>query len=213
MQVILMGPPGSGKGTQADVLSKKLGLPHLSTGNMLRREIAEKTPLGFKVEEIMGKGLLVPDDVVLEILAKKLASPECSQGYLLDGFPRNVAQAEMLDALLAKTRKKIDAVVNLEVTRDEVVRRLSGRRTCMACGTVTHVSTTASNACFKCGGQLIQRQDDSIESVTTRLDVYEKQTKPLIQYYAQRKLLKNVTAMGTPQEITLRVLSALGLSF
>ena len=209
MQLILLGSPGAGKGTQAQALAQKLGVPHVSTGNILRKEISDGSELGKKVGKTIAEGLLVSDEIIIEILSERIQRDDCSEGFILDGFPRTEKQAKTLDELLAKLNRPINYAVNLEVPFQEILKRITGRRTCMKCASVVHLQNHSSDACPKCGGQLIQRDDDSEESVRIRLDVYEKQTKPLTDYYKTKKILKNVRGTGTPQEVMERVLKAI----
>ena len=204
MKIVFLGPPGAGKGTQAEQIIGKLSIPQISTGEILRRAIREKTPTGLEAQSYIEKGALVPDDVVVRIVRERLAEADCAGGYLLDGFPRTVPQAEALDSF-----ESIDAVVNLEVPRELLIHRLSGRRVCAACGYTTHIDL-GEDKCVKCGGALTQRKDDAPESVENRLVVYEQQTKPLIDYYAGKGLLTNVDGSKPLAEVTKAILAALG---
>jgi adenylate kinase len=204
MKIVFLGPPGAGKGTQAEVIVKRLGIPQISTGEILRRAIREKTQTGLEAQSYIEKGALVPDDVVVRIVRDRLQEADCQGGYLLDGFPRTLAQAEALD-----TFEKIDAVINLEVPQDLLIHRLSGRRVCANCGYTTHVDR-GEEKCPKCSKELTQRKDDAPESVKNRLVVYEEQTKPLIDYYAERGLLKNVDGAGALADVSAAILAALG---
>ena len=190
MKIVFLGPPGAGKGTQAEKIISRLGIPQISTGEILRRAIREKTPTGLEAQSYIEKGALVPDDVVVRIVRDRIAEPDCKNGYLLDGFPRTLPQAEALASF-----ESIDVVVNLEVPASLLIHRLSGRRVCAQCGYTTHVDRGEAK-CPKCGAELTQRKDDAPESVQNRLDVYEKQTKPLIDFYAEKGLLKNVDGPG-----------------
>jgi adenylate kinase len=195
MKIILMGPPGAGKGTQAEVLVQKLGIPHISTGDMFRAAIKNQTPLGVKAKEFMDAGHLVPDEVTIGIVEERLAQDDCQKGFLLDGFPRTVAQADALTGILAKMQVKLDGIVNIEVDQDKLIARLTGRRVCRQCGATFHEMFNApqkTGVCDKCGGELYQRSDDSEETALNRLDVYNKQTEPLIAYYSERGLLFNI---------------------
>lgn len=204
MKIVFLGPPGAGKGTQAEHIIAKLSIPQISTGEILRRAIREKTPTGLEAQSYIEKGALVPDDVVVRIVRERLAEADCAGGYLLDGFPRTVPQAEALDSF-----ETIDAVINLEVPRELLIHRLSGRRVCAACGYPTHIDR-GEDKCVKCGGELTQRKDDAPESVENRLVVYEQQTKPLTEYYARKGLLTNVDGAKPLQEVTKAILAALG---
>jgi len=195
MRLILMGPPGSGKGTQAEFISKGFNIPHISTGDMFRKAISEKTELGTKAKEYLDSGRLVPDEVTVGIVEERLQQDDCLQGFLLDGFPRTVAQAEALDEFIAGMPFELDAVINIEVPREEILKRLTGRRMCRECGASYHVDFSPPlqpDRCDKCGGDLYQRDDDKESTINKRLDVYKEQTEPLIAYYGERGLLKNI---------------------
>lgn len=197
MRLVLLGPPGAGKGTQARLLAEKLDLPHISTGEMLRAAVEQQTELGLRVKGVMDRGELVPDDLIIAVVEERLARPDAQEGFLLDGFPRTVAQAEALEALLAKQGRPLTAVLDLEVDEAEIVRRLSGRRVCEGCGANFHVTSmppVVAGKCDHCGSNLIQREDDTPEAITRRLQVYRAQTQPLIDFYRDRKLLKTVNA-------------------
>lgn len=195
MRAILMGPPGAGKGTQAAVLIEKFQIPHISTGDMFRAAIKAGTPLGLKAKEYMDAGSLVPDEVTIGIVAERLAEADCANGFLLDGFPRTVAQADALDKILVDLRMKLDGVLNIEVDEAKLLERLTGRRICRQCGATYHMvfnPPTTLNVCDKCGGELYQRSDDTLETAKNRLDVYNRQTQPLIEYYRGQGLLKEI---------------------
>lgn len=195
MQMILLGPPGAGKGTQAETLVRKLGIPHISTGDMFRKAIKEGTALGTKAKEYMDQGKLVPDEVTIGIVKERVIQEDCTQGFLLDGFPRTVFQAEALDAILHDMKIELDGVINIEVPKEKLVGRLTGRRVCKACGATFHLifnPPAKEGKCDKCGEVLFQRADDSEETVVNRLNVYEKQTAPLITYYGNKGILKTV---------------------
>jgi adenylate kinase len=205
VRVIFLGPPGAGKGTQAQALASEWGVPHVATGDMLREAAAAKTPLGLEAKRHMDAGSLVPDDVVIGLVGERLAQPDAKAGVVLDGFPRTVTQAEALDALFARAGLALDRVVFFEVSRDELLRRLTGRRVCRACGRTFHLVSAppkVAGKCDACGGELYQREDDSEATVATRLDVYEKQTAPLLDYYRGRKLLAEVPAEGSVDQVT-----------
>ncbi len=190
-----MGPPGAGKGTQAEVLTEKLKIPHISTGDMFRKAIKDGTELGKKAKEYMDAGKLVPDEVTVGIVKERLGESDCGQGFLLDGFPRTVNQAEALDEILKQLRIKLDAVINIEVPREKLLDRLTGRRICKDCGATYHVTFNQpqeANNCDVCGGELYQRSDDTAETVANRLDVYAKQTQPLIEFYQKQGLLADI---------------------
>ena len=186
MNVIFLGPPGAGKGTQAQRICTALNIPQISTGDILRRAMKEETPTGLKAKQFVEAGKLVPDEVIIDIVRERLAMDDCQNGYILDGFPRTVPQAEALDTIA-----KIDVVVDLDVADEELIARLSGRRVCLACGATYHVSHLGGETkCAKCGEELIQRKDDSAETVLARLNVYHEQTAPLVEYYQKAGTLK-----------------------
>lgn len=212
MRIVLFGPPGSGKGTQASLLKEKYGAAHISTGDTLREAVANKTEVGLQAKAYMEKGELVPDAVVIAIAKDKLASVG-EKGFLLDGFPRTIAQAEALDTALSEINKPLDAVVNLQVDDEELVKRLSGRRVCPGCGEPYHVETKAPKAdgkCDKCSGDLVHRADDQPEAIRNRLKVYNDQTAPVLGYYSAKGILKNIDAVGDISEIQARIAKALG---
>jgi len=212
MQAILLGPPGAGKGTQAKMLTERYGVPQVSTGDILRAAVAAGTPLGKEAKAYMDRGALVPDEVVIGIVRDRLGEPDCRKGYLLDGFPRTVAQAEALSRMLKKLGAPLPRVASLEVGEEELVKRLSGRRTCPACGELFHVEShppRVEGICDKCGGRLIQREDDREETIRRRLQVYRKETEPLIGYYQNQGLLKTVNGLGEAGEVFARVSRAL----
>ena len=206
MNVIFLGPPGAGKGTQAVRVCERLGIPQISTGDILRRAIKEQTPTGLAAKAYIDRGELVPDSVVIDIVRERLEHEDCKGGYLLDGFPRTVNQAEALE-----TFAKIDAVVDIDVSDEKLIERLSGRRVCLSCGGTYHVSLlNGSTTCAKCGQELIQRADDKAETVLSRLTVYHAQTAPLIDFYTQRGLLKAVDGAQPMDECYAAILAALG---
>ncbi len=195
MNLIFLGPPGAGKGTQAKRVAEKYGIPQISTGDMLREAVAKGTELGKKAKEYMDKGELVPDEVVIGIVKERLQQPDCEKGFILDGFPRTLAQAEALDEMLKELNKKIDAVINVVVPEEEVVKRITYRRTCRNCGAVYHLiyaPPKEDNKCDKCGGELYQRDDDKEETVRERYRVYKQNTEPLIDYYRKKGILYDV---------------------
>ncbi|MEX2224496.1 MAG: adenylate kinase [Candidatus Rokuibacteriota bacterium] len=198
-RVIFLGPPGAGKGTQARRLAAHSGVPQVATGDMLRESAAEGTPLGREAKRYMDQGALVPDEVVIGLVDGRLSRPDAGAGYVLDGFPRTVAQAEALDALLGRLGQDLDRVVFFDVSRDELMRRLTGRRICRQCGTAFHVVSAppkTAGRCDQCGGELYQREDDAEGTVARRLDVYQTQTAPLLDYYRKRGLLARVAGEG-----------------
>ena len=204
LRVIFLGPPGAGKGTQAQALAREWGVPHVATGDMLREAVAAQTPLGLEAKRHMDSGGLVPDEVVIGLVGERLAQPDAKAGVVLDGFPRTVAQAEALDALFARTGLSLDRVIYFNVSRDELLRRLTGRRVCRACGHTFHLVSAPSKVagkCDACGGELYQRVDDSEATVATRLDVYQKQTSPLLAYYRGRNLLAEVAGEGSVPQV------------
>lgn len=195
MKLLIMGPPGAGKGTQAEMLVKELNITHISTGDMFRAAIKEGTEMGKKAKEYMDRGELVPDEVVVGMVKDRLQKPDCQNGFLLDGFPRTLAQAEALDETLQSMGIQLDGVINITVPRDKLMARLTGRRVCRNCGATYHIlfnPPQVEGKCNTCGGELYQRSDDNEEAVANRLDVYEAQTRPLIEYYAQKGLLINI---------------------
>jgi adenylate kinase len=212
MRLVFLGPPGVGKGTQADLVAAKFKRPKISTGDILREAVRNQTPLGREAKSFMDQGKLVPDSVVIGIVKEKLGRPECADGLLLDGFPRTVPQAEELTAVLKAQGRKLDRVINVTVSRDEVVRRLSGRRSCPNCQAVYHVEFAPpkrEGVCDRCGGTLVQRSDDRRETVEQRLNVYEEQTAPLIAYYRKQGLLTDLDGAGPIEVVQQRLLSAL----
>jgi len=209
MKLIFLGPPGAGKGTQAAVVSKRLDIPTISTGDMLRAAVKEGTQIGLQAKSYMDAGKLVPDEVIIGIVAERLEKPDCAKGFILDGVPRTIAQAEALDA----KGVKFDKVVSLEVSDEAIVERMSGRRVCAKCGTPYHVVNKppkAEGVCDSCGGELVQRVDDKAETVRHRLKVYHAETEPLKKFYQDRGLLQVVPGnMGTIEETTRAILQVL----
>ena len=196
MKLILLGAPGAGKGTQAEIISQKLNIPTISTGNILRAAVANGTPVGLKAKEYMDAGKLVPDDVIIGVISERLAEPDCQKGYILDGVPRTIAQAEALE----KAGIQFDAVVSIEISDEEIERRMTGRRTCGNCGATYHVVAAPpkqEGVCDKCGQALQQRKDDKPETVKARLATYHKETEPLKDFYAQRGVLKSIQNQPT----------------
>jgi adenylate kinase len=195
MNLILLGAPGAGKGTQAKLIVSKYNIPQISTGDMLREAVANQTELGMRAKEYMDRGELVPDEVVIGIVEERLSKPDCERGFILDGFPRTLKQAEALDKILERLRKQIDAVINVTLTEEEIIKRIVNRRTCKTCGAVYHLiynPPKENNRCDRCGGELYQRDDDREETVKERLRVYKAQTEPLIEYYSRKDLVYDV---------------------
>lgn len=208
MRLILLGPPGAGKGTQAKVLMEKYQIPQISTGDILRQAVKEKTPLGEEARVYMDRGALVPDQVIIGIIRERLQKPDCKRGYILDGFPRTVVQAEALRETLAGMDSSLDHVLSIEVMEEELIQRLSGRRTCKSCGEVYHIiygPPKRDGVCDKCGGELYQRDDDKEETIKRRLRVYQAETAPLIDYYKGRGLLREIAGKGEIREIFERI--------
>ena len=212
MRVIFLGPPGVGKGTQADFIAQKYEIPKLSTGDLLRESVANETPLGKEAKGYMTRGELVPDAVVVGLVEEKLTSPECQKGFLLDGFPRTVAQADQLSSYLASTGKGLDRVVYFSLSEDEIIRRISGRRSCPECKAVYHLESVPpkqAGICDVCGKSLIQRNDDKPETVESRLAVYQEQTAPLVEYYKSRKILGELDGAGLVSAVQERLVALL----
>jgi len=195
MNIVLLGAPGAGKGTQAAKMVEEFGLPHISTGDIFRKAVADATPLGLEAKRYMDAGELVPDEVTIGIVKERLAQPDCAKGFILDGFPRTAPQADALADALASMGTALDAVILVDVPKEALVDRLTARRQCRSCGRIynVHGDMPADAAvCDSCGGEVYQRADDTVETVTNRLDVYERNTQPLIEYYAERGLLRKV---------------------
>ncbi len=206
--MIFLGAPGVGKGTQADIFAKELGIPHISTGDILREAVARGTELGLVAKGYMEKGELVPDEIVIGIIQERISEPDCKKGCIFDGFPRTVTQAAALDKVLAKSNKKIDYVINIEVDEEEIVRRLSGRRSCAKCGRIYHLlysPPVKDGICNDCGGELYQRDDDREEVIRNRLRVYNQETVPLISYYRKKSVLRNVEGKNSVEEVTQEI--------
>ena len=213
LRTILLGPPGAGKGTQAVRIVEKYNIPHISTGDIFRENIKNGTELGKKAQEYMNKGELVPDDLVIEIATTRLLEDDCKNGFLLDGFPRTVYQAEKLDEFLAAHGSKIDKVLDIAVEKEELITRLTGRRVCKACGASYHVVNIppkTEGICDRCGGELMQRADDNLETVTNRIDVYEAQTKPLVDYYENAGNIAHIDGATGLDNVFADIVKALG---
>ena len=211
MNLILLGPPGSGKGTQAQKIGEQYHIPQISTGDILRGAVKEQTPLGVEAQGYMDQGSLVPDEVVVGIVRERLMASDCNGGFILDGFPRTLPQAEALDVTLEEMKREIDHVINIEVANDELLKRLTGRRTCRTCGTMYHLMFNPpkkENICDKCGGELYQRDDDQEATIRARLQVYEEQTAPLIAYYKDKGLLRTINGVGAIEEIFRAIVKA-----
>jgi len=215
MNLILLGPPGAGKGTQAKKLVADLGIPQISTGDMLREAVKAGSPMGLKAKSYMDAGALVPDEVVVGIVEERIQQEDCAKGFMLDGFPRTTAQADALSRMMENKGISLDHVVCLDADQDELVRRLSGRRTCRQCMAPYHVEFNPPRrqaVCDRCGGELYQRDDDREEAIRARLVTYEKQTQPLIAYYQARGLLRLVDGLGPVEEVYQRIRGVLGQS-
>lgn len=212
MRLVLLGAPGAGKGTQAKMLVEKYGIPQISTGDILRKAVADGTPLGKAAKSVMDRGELVPDKVVLDLVEERLKQDDCKKGYILDGFPRNTAQAETLDKMLQGLGMPLDSALSVDVPKDDLLKRLTGRRTCKNCQQMYNIYFSPpkkDNVCDKCGGELFQRDDDKEETIKKRLDVYEAQTAPLMDYYGKKGILKSIQGVGTIDEIFDKVCAAL----
>ncbi|MHA1721537.1 MAG: adenylate kinase [Candidatus Baldrarchaeia archaeon] len=214
MRIILLGPPGSGKGTQAELLSKKYGIPHIAMGDILREEVARGTSLGKKVNVYMSRGELVPDEIVIEVLKGRIKKSDCRNGFILDGFPRTLNQAKALDTMLDELGFRIDAVVYIDVPDEEIVRRLSLRRTCRVCGRVYNLyynPPKQDGKCDVCGGELFIRDDDKPDVIRNRLKVYNEQTRPLVSYYEESKLLVRVNGVNSIDNVFQQIVKKLSL--
>jgi adenylate kinase len=212
MRIVLLGPPGSGKGTQAGLISRKLGIAHVSSGDLFREVANRGDELGKRVKSFMGKGLLVPDKITIEMILERISTPDCAKGCMLDGFPRTLAQAKALDKVLGGNGKAIDQVIFINVDKEELVRRLSGRFICRLCQTPYHIVSSppkVKGKCDKCGGELYQRADDTAETVRKRLDVYLTETAPLIGYYKKAGKLLEINGVGDMAQISESLISAL----
>ncbi|MFI0792452.1 MULTISPECIES: adenylate kinase [Micromonospora] len=212
MRLVLVGPPGAGKGTQAEFIAAHLSVPKISTGDIFRANVSQGTPLGIEAKRYMDAGKLVPDEVTINMVRDRLAEPDASEGFLLDGFPRTTPQAAALDKLLADLGTALDLVLELVVDDDEVIRRLSGRRTCRGCGKIWHVefdATTRDDICDRCGAELFQRDDDKPETIAARLREYAEKTAPLVDYYGAQGKLVGIDATGPVEDVTVRAIDAL----
>lgn len=213
MKIIMLGAPGAGKGTQAKKIADKYSIPHISTGDIFRANIKEGTELGKKAKTYMDQGLLVPDELVVDLVVDRVQQDDCSNGYVLDGFPRTIPQAESLDAALEKLGDKIDYAINVEVPDENIIRRMSGRRACLACGAtyhLVHIPPKKEGICDNCGKELVLRDDDKPETVTKRLNVYHEQTQPLIGYYTTKNVLAEVDGTKDMEEVFQDIVKVLG---
>lgn len=215
MRLVLLGAPGAGKGTQAKKLIEMSAIPQLSTGDLLRAAVSAGTQLGVEAKSFMDKGELVPDSVVLGMMKERLSEDDCKNGFILDGFPRNTAQAEALDEMLVSLDMPLDSALSVDVPLEDLMKRLTGRRTCKECGQMYNIHFSApatENKCDKCGGELYQRDDDQEETIQKRLEVYTQQTAPLIDYYSGKGILKTVQGTGSIDDIFANVVKTLGIS-
>lgn len=211
--LILIGPPGAGKGTQSKVLCDKYGIVQIATGDILRANVKDNTDLGQKAKGFMDKGQLVPDKLVVEMVVGRLGDDDCKNGFILDGFPRNVGQAEALEGILKDHGKKIDVAIGIVVDSKEIVSRITGRRVCRGCGATYHVSfnpPAKECVCDSCGAELYQRDDDKVETIESRLEVYERETKPVIDYYSAKNLYRPVAGVGSMQSISDEIIKTIG---
>ena len=213
MKIIMLGAPGAGKGTQAKMIAEKYGIPHVSTGDIFRANIKNGTDLGKEAKKYMDQGLLVPDELTVKILLDRVAQPDCANGYVLDGFPRTIPQAEVLDKALAELGEKIDYAINVDVPDENIVKRMSSRRACVTCGAtyhIEHVPPKKEGVCDKCGAELILRDDDKPETVLNRLKVYHDQTQPLIDFYTAKGVLKTVDGTVDMKDVFNAITAILG---
>ena len=213
MKIIMLGAPGAGKGTQAKMIAEKYGIPHVSTGDIFRANIKNGTELGKEAKKYMDQGLLVPDELTVKILLDRVAQPDCEKGYVLDGFPRTIPQAEVLDKALSELGDAIDYAINVDVPDENIVKRMSGRRACVTCGAtyhIEHVTPKKEGICDKCGAELILRDDDKPETVLNRLKVYHDQTQPLIDFYTAKGVLKTVDGTVDMKDVFNAIVDILG---
>ena len=213
MKIIMLGAPGAGKGTQAKMIAEKYRIPHVSTGDIFRANIKNGTELGLEAKKYMDQGLLVPDELTVKILIDRVAQEDCVNGYVLDGFPRTIPQAEVLDEALNKLGEKIDYAINVDVPDENIVRRMSGRRACLKCGAtyhIEHIPPKTEGICDTCGSELVLRDDDKPETVEKRLKVYHEQTQPLIDFYTAKGVLKNVDGTVDMKDVFAAITSILG---
>ncbi len=208
MNLVLLGPPGAGKGTQAENIVKHYGLDHISSGDLLREAVKQETDLGKKAESFMTKGLLVPDDLVVELIKNRITKPESVKGFILDGFPRNVEQAKILKKMLSDVKKALNFVLSIEVSDESIIKRLSGRRTCSKCGKIFNINfgtPVDDNRCADCGGELFQRDDDKISTIRQRLETYRTQTTPLLSFYENDGILKRIKGENEIHKISTEI--------
>lgn len=213
MKIVMLGAPGAGKGTQAKMIAEKYGIPHVSTGDIFRANIKNKTELGAEAKKYMDQGLLVPDELTVRILLDRVAKDDCGRGYVLDGFPRTIPQAEVLEEALGKQGEKIDYVIDVEVPDENIIRRMGGRRACVSCGAtyhIEHIPSKKEGICDSCGEKLVLRDDDKPETVKSRLDVYHAQTQPLIDFYSARGVLKTVDGTRDSKDVFAAIVNILG---
>lgn len=216
MNIVIMGPPGAGKGTQAKLISAKFSIPHISTGDIFRKNIASNTILGLKAKSYIDNGDLVPDDITISLVVERLKEEDSRDGFLLDGFPRTVTQAVALDDYLKEHHDELDAVLLLNIPRNVIIDRMTGRRTCTSCGAsynIRYNPPVISDKCDICGSSIIQRKDDTEETVKERLEVYDSQTEPMINYYLERKILKEIDGTKTIDEVFKSICSSLGSAY
>ena len=213
MKIVMLGAPGAGKGTQAKMIAAKYEVPHISTGDIFRANIKNGTELGRKAKEYMDQGLLVPDELTVDLVIDRLSQEDCKKGYILDGFPRTIPQAEALDAALAKRGEKMDYAIDVDVPDDNIINRMSGRRACLNCGATYHIvsiPTKVEGVCDRCGNQVVLRDDDQPETVKKRLEVYHAQTQPLIDYYKKQDILKTVDGTQPMEQVFDAIVEILG---
>lgn len=214
MRIILLGAPGAGKGTQAKTISERLAIPHISTGDIFRANIKGNTPLGIKAKEYIDKGALVPDELTVDLVKDRLSNPDCAKGFILDGFPRTIPQAEYLDKVLKEMKIELDATLLIDVKDEDIIERMSGRRVCTSCGASYHIAynpTKVEGVCDVCKAPVVQRADDAAETVLSRLETYHKQTQPLISYYEKAGKLKIAKGAHEVEETTAVVMKTLGI--
>ena len=213
MKIIMLGAPGAGKGTQAQMIAEQYHIPHISTGDIFRANIKNGTELGKKAKEFMDKGQLVPDELTVQLLLDRVAQDDCKDGYVLDGFPRTIPQADVLDQELTKLGDKVEYAINVDVPDENIIHRMSGRRACLKCGAtyhIEHIPPKKEGICDKCGSELVQREDDKPETVKNRLSVYHEQTQPLIEYYTRKNILKTVDGTRDMKDVFSDIITILG---